>query len=314
MSSRPKGIFTPAAAALAQHRLTECRLLHRENREHLGLLTSLQGKYAGAWVSALPTTEYLTLTPEEWRTLVRTRTGITIPHLVMARNCPDCRNHFSFLLDPTVARHALRCSHHRGTIITHNAVRDVVFAIAKEAKLSPLLEDSTLLNPKRVDVACTNHEKAQQWGLDVVIADAQKPEHCGPQQLKIPGTAAATAEREKATSYLAALGSKGRESTIMRPLAIETMGAMGEKFQSFLSDCAARKQEALHMLPEDTSVITQAMAQRISMALMKAQAHVIHMRAKPAEDPRELLFRTTIHTAADLDYVGREKCRLEGID
>ena len=169
-----------------------------------------------------------------------------------------------------------------------------------------MLEDGILLNPKRVDVACTNHEKAQQWGLDVVIADAQKPEFCGPQQLKIPGSAAAAAEREKDTSYKMALEHAGRENTIMRPLAIETMGAMGEEFQSFLSDCATRKQAALHMLPEDISIITQAMAQRISMALMKAQVHVIHMRAKPAEDPRELLFRTTIHMAADLDYVGRE--------
>ena len=72
------------------------------------------------------------------------------------------------------------------------------------------------------------------------------------------------------------------------------------------SDCAARRQSALHLLPEDVPTLAQAMAQRISMALMKAQAHVIHMRARPQEDPAALLFRTTVHTAADLDYIGRE--------
>ena len=51
-------------------------------------------------------------------------------------------------------------------------LRDVVYAIAKEAKSSPLLEDGIMLNPRRVDVACTNHEQAEIWALDVVVADA----------------------------------------------------------------------------------------------------------------------------------------------
>ena len=87
---------------------------------------------------------------------------------------------------------------------------------------------------------------------------------------------------------------------------METMGVMGEGLQRFISDCAVRRQSALHLPLEDVPTLAQAMAQRISMALIKAQAHVIHMRARPQEDPAALLFRTTVHTAADLDYIGRE--------
>ena len=61
----------------------------------------------------------------------------------------------------------------------------------------------------------------------------------------------------------------------------------------------------MHLPPEDVPTLAQAMAQRISIALMKAQAHVLHMRARPLEDPAALLFRATVHTAADLDYIGR---------
>ena len=120
------------------------------------------------------------MSAEEWRSSVRLRIGVLIPHLVMAQSCPNCRQHFSYLTDPTVARHALRCPHHGGAIKVHNAIRDVVYAIAKEAKLSPTLEDAIVLNPKRVDIACTNHEQAELWALDVVVADAQNPSHYGP--------------------------------------------------------------------------------------------------------------------------------------
>ena len=113
-----------------------------------------------------------------------------------------------------------------------------MYAIAKEAKPTPTLEDGTVLNPKRVDIACTNHEQAELWALDVVVADAQNPSHCGPQQLKDPGCPATAEKTDKEAAYKEALAITGREGIKLRPLAIETMGLMGEGLQSFISSQA----------------------------------------------------------------------------
>ena len=67
-----------------------------------------------------------------------------------------------------------------------NIIRNGVHDIAKEAKLSRTLEDEIVLNPKQVNIACTNHERAYLWALDVVVVDAPNPSHRGPQKLKDP--------------------------------------------------------------------------------------------------------------------------------
>ena len=57
-----------------------------------GRLTSFQGKHTGAWAYALPITEYLTMSAEEWRSRVHLRIGVMIPHLVIAHNCQIAGN------------------------------------------------------------------------------------------------------------------------------------------------------------------------------------------------------------------------------
>ena len=65
MAVRSKDIYNSAATALAVYRLTQCKLLFANDQAHLGLLASLGEKHAGAWVQALPTTQFLTMSARE---------------------------------------------------------------------------------------------------------------------------------------------------------------------------------------------------------------------------------------------------------
>ena len=70
ISVRPRDIYTPAASTLAHHTLNECELLFAGDQGHLGRLTSLQRKHAGA-----RTTHH---------SRVRLRIGVTVPLLATA--------------------------------------------------------------------------------------------------------------------------------------------------------------------------------------------------------------------------------------
>ena len=304
LQSQPRGCFARAVELLEDSWLARIRNHLGGIRPHLARLTSLQGKHAGAWVQALPTSRFLVMEEPVWRTAVRMRLGLPIPHLQAARTCPDCRLHYDFWRDPTLVGHALRCSQYRGPGIAHDAVRNVVYSIAAEARLQPILEDSALLSPLRVDVNCYDAANAQYWALDVVVVDPQQPRYSGPRQLEHPGVAAAGAEQVKITHYATALSR--HDNVVLRPLALETMGAMGERFQDFLRDCANNRRHYMRVSEDDMTRIIQAMAQRISIALMTAQVHVIHGRARRQQPVLNVPFRTTIHTASDLCYIGRD--------
>ena len=66
------------------------------------------------------------------------------------------------------------------------------------------------------------------------------------------------------------------DNLVLRPLALETIGAMGEQFQEFLPDCANIRRHYARVSEDDMTWIIQAMAHRFSITLMTAQDHVIH--------------------------------------
>ena len=186
---------------------------------------------------------------------------------------------------------------------------NVVDSIAAEARLQPILEDSAPLSPLRVDVNCYDAANAQYWALDVVVVDPQQPRYSGPRQLEHPGVAAAGAEQTKITHYASALAR--HENVVFRPVALETMGVMGERFQEFLRDCAKNRRHYMRASEDNMTWIIQAMAQRISIALMTAQVHVTHGRARQQQPVLTVPFRTTIHTS---DFPHQTYAILAGIE
>ena len=59
-------------------------------------------------------------------------------------------------------------------------MQNVVYSIAAEGRFQPILEDSALLFPLRVDVNYNDAANAQYLALDVVVVDPQQPRYSGP--------------------------------------------------------------------------------------------------------------------------------------
>ena len=89
------------------------------------------------------------------------------------------------------------------------------------------------------------------------------------------------------------------------------MEAMGERFQEFLRDCAKNRRHYMRASEDNMTWIIQAMAQRISIALMTAQVHVTHGRARQQQPVLTVPFRTTIHTS---DFPHQTYAILAGIE
>ena len=175
-----RGCFTRVAKLLEDSWLARIHYPLGGIRPHLARLVSLQGKHAGAWVQTLPTSRFLVIEKSVWRTAAHMRLGLPIPHLQTARTCPRCHLHYDFRRDATLVGHALGCSQYRGPSTAHDAVQHVVYSVAAEARPHPILEDSTLLSPLRVDVNCYDAANAQYWAFDIVIVNPQQPKYSGP--------------------------------------------------------------------------------------------------------------------------------------
>ena len=93
--------------------------------------------------------------------------------LTQARVCSGCRDHYQYT-NVIVPNHALRCRHGGGVIRAHHSVRDVLYAIAREARLTSQREDPLLLRPRIVDVSCRDSTGDIQWAIDVVVTDPQE--------------------------------------------------------------------------------------------------------------------------------------------
>ena len=110
----------------------------------------------------------------------------------------------------------------------NHAVRDVVYAIAREAGLTSCLKDPFLIRPRIVDVSCQDFTCVILWGIDVVTTYPQEG------MLRHPPTRygiGVTNQRGVAAKEAAYEGVLRAHWTVsLRLLAIETFGALGEDF------------------------------------------------------------------------------------
>ncbi|CAI5982051.1 unnamed protein product [Closterium sp. NIES-65] len=244
-------------------------------------IPGLPGPGAGAWVSAVPAHSDLTFTTAEWGIAAAIRLGLPIQQLQVAGRCV-CGTAY---VDPADPHHALRCRHQHGPSRVHDEVK---FAVAKISKASGgvvTLEDSVVLQGKRVDVAVRRPMAGEAHALEISVADplSLSPSllgHCGRQI----GVAAREWERRKTSDYAPLLArNRGVQFT---PLIVETWGCLGGRFQRRL-----REQGGVHVglavsrgaCREDDSVFSAyllgSLKALIGVALQRAQARVILLRA-----------------------------------
>ena len=311
LRAQPRKCFAPIARRLEDYWLEQCRDEfrgvivtdtgeRRDDHPHLARLAALQGNYSSAWLQASPTSGKLSIPASCWRTIVRFWAGLPLPQLAQAQVCAGCRDHHQYT-DITVPSHALRCVHGGGVLRAHHAVRDVVCAIAREVGLTARREDQSMLHPRIVDVSCRDSTGDIQWGIDVVTTDPQEGTLQHPPARYGTGLANQRGEAAKVGIYRAVL--RQHQTVRLRPLAIETFGALGPDFQRFIRDAARLQALRLSLPPDTIPTLIHSFAQRISVAFMRAQAQVLHSRASVGIQDPVVSHTPLISTAADLLYV-----------
>ncbi|CAI7878247.1 unnamed protein product [Closterium sp. NIES-53] len=216
VAAPPVRLFQAQQRQLAVGELQALRRLARDDAT-LARFTSLHGPGAGAWVSAVPAHSYLTFTAAEWGIAAAIRLGLPIQQLQVAGRCV-CGTAY---IDPADPHHALRCKHQHGPSRVHDEVK---FAVAKISKASGgvvTMEDSVVLQGKRVDVAVRQPMAGEAHALEISVADplSLSPSLLGQCGRQI-GVAAREWERCK-TSYYAPLLARNR-GVQFTPLIVET--------------------------------------------------------------------------------------------
>ncbi|CAI7779223.1 unnamed protein product [Closterium sp. NIES-53] len=166
VAAPPVRLFQARQRQLAVEELQALRRLARDDAT-LARFTSLQGPGAGAWVSAVPAHTGLTFTATEWGIAAAIRLGLPIQQLQVAGRCV-CGTAY---VDPADPHHALRCKHQHGPSRVHDEVK---FAVAKISKASGgvvTMEDSVVLQWKRVDVAVRRPMAGEAHALEISVAD-----------------------------------------------------------------------------------------------------------------------------------------------
>ena len=113
--------------------------LQEGNARDLARLSSLGLKYAGSWLSVVPSPALgLHLRPAEFVPIVRYRLGINV--YTSEGNCPTCGQHSDKTGD-----HALACVRSSDRIARHDLLRDLIYEAASSASLAPVKEEKHLL-------------------------------------------------------------------------------------------------------------------------------------------------------------------------
>ncbi|CAI5531503.1 unnamed protein product [Closterium sp. Naga37s-1] len=282
-----RGAFTLLARELQIDALDGIRKVLNRPR-HKARLTSLQLPNAGAWVSALPSRPDLHLECEDWAIAANLRLGRDIPHLIQAETC-SCGKDLSTC---NAAGHALRCSTKYAPSIPHNAIRDHVAMVCREAGMQTTVEDKTLFGGKPIpDVVSLHTDSGKTWVMDVVIADPHDNNANCPETK--PGAALNEAVRRKRVTYKDA-GTKGgkrmEKTTTVIPLATEIYGGWSNSFSDCVRDIAATTSRRLGKQSGQTtdlkSLICRSIAQRIGVTQQRSQAVMIRHRLRAAVEAK----------------------------
>ncbi|CAI5928976.1 unnamed protein product [Closterium sp. NIES-65] len=300
-----RGTFTVLARELQIEALNGIRKSLNRPR-HKARLTSLQLQNAGAWVSALPSRPDLQLESDDWAIAANLRLGRDIPHLIQAGTC-SCGKDLSTC---NAAGHALRCSTKYAPSIPHNAIRDHVAMVCREAGMQTTMEDKAFFGGKPIpDVVSLHTDSGKTWVMDVVIADPHDNNANCPETK--PGAALNEAVRRKKVTYKEAVtkgGKRMEKTTKVIPLATEIYGGWSNSFSDCVKDIAATTSKRLGRQSGQTtdlkSLICRSIAQRIGVTQQRSQAVMIRHRLRAAVEAKgETMYQDAGRT---FDWMGSQ--------
>ena len=137
----------------------------------------------------------------------------------------------------TLGTHLLRCSHGGERIAAHDALRDVIYYIIRDAGCAVVREKTRFLPSSilggrggRVDLVISKPARGHTL-LDVVISDPTRVDLVI-RAVVVSQHAASEVARQKERHH------KGPRGATFIPIAIETYNALSSQTDEFLCDCA----------------------------------------------------------------------------
>jgi hypothetical protein len=246
-------------------------------------LRSCSGAGAGHWLLATPILPSLRISSPHFITAVRVRLGLPHPCLTSYEVC-SCGHSMDAL-----GTHLMRCARGGERTSSHDAVRDAVYYIIRESRQHAQRERTGFLPSSapggrggRVDIVISDAVVGHTL-VDIVIAD---PTRCDLVERAAERglVAASDAERKKEAHYR-----DRAQGSVFVPFALETYGALSEKSDGFLKDCARRTCAETSGSGLRTSLVLAWYRQRVSVALQRSLAHAIHARTLRLEQSMALL-------------------------
>ena len=246
-------------------------------------IRSTAGVGAGHWLQATPIISSLRFPAPLFVTALRLRFGLPHPCLRTYTAC-SCGH----TLDPR-GTHLLRCARGGERTASHDSVRDAVYHIVRESRQHAQRERTGFLPSSapggrggRVDIVISDAAVGHTL-VDIVVADPTRRdlvERAARQDL----VAATDAERRKETHY-----QDRAARTIFVPFALETYGALSDRSDRFLVECATLASRESAGSGPSVSLLCTWFRQRVSIALQRSLALAIHARTLRLEQSMALL-------------------------
>jgi len=226
------------------------------NQAAVARLTAVSAPHAGAFLHAIPITAIGTrMSNKSLRIAIALRLGAPV--------CAEHRCVCGTTVDIS-GLHGLSCQKSKGRIARHTAVNGLIKRALLSAEIPSRLEPANLLygDDKRPDgVTTMPWSRGQSLAWDFTCPDTLAVSHLN-DAVTGPGQVANHAEHLKMDKY-AALSSEYQ----FVPIAIETLGAVGDEATSFLQELGRR----IQLVTNDTRTMT-FLWQRLSVAVQKGNA------------------------------------------
>ena len=177
--------------------------------------------------------------------------------------------------------HGLSCSKLAGRHMRHSALNDLIKRALASAEVPSRLEPTSLSRsdgkrPDGLTLMPWKQGKCMVW--DVTFPDTLAPSHLN-RAVTGPGAVASFAEVNKSSKY-----AELSRTHFFVPIAVESMGAIGEAWMSFLRDLPAR----IVMVTKEMRSF-QFLLQRLSVAVQRGNAACV-LGTVPTSDALEELF------------------------
>jgi hypothetical protein len=245
-----------------------------DDREKQRLLRVAQ-PHAGSFVTAVPSNEDgndTLLRPRVFRTAVLYRLGL--PVLNQPKPCPSCMQTINIYGD-----HATCCAKKGDLIIRHNAIRNLVNAIACDGVLSPQMEKKGILGPtsgrRPGDVTIPN------WSGSPLAIDVAVTSPIIATSVRLNSPCEEYAANQKHRKYDASFAGSDYSFCAM---VFETLGAVNQEGEEVLRQLF--RYAAAHLGREFSSYCVRAWA-RFSCTLQRSVAQAILNRIDGTEQEPE---------------------------